>query len=82
MTHTHDFSEVISDDQDGLDRRCQCGARLWEPQQWRTDSRRAAEIVLSFSGGNVVKRGRRLVFERTDHTRDFDGSDGGPLPRP
>lgn len=38
MTHTHNFSEVLSDDEDGLDRHCQCGARLWEPQQWRTDS--------------------------------------------
>lgn len=26
--------------------------------------RRTAEIVLTFIGGNVVKRGGRLVFER------------------
>lgn len=59
-THTHSFIEVISDDEGGLDRRCQCGARLWEP-------RKTAEIVLKFSGGNVVKRGGRLVFERHAH---------------
>lgn len=61
--HTHQFSEVISDDENGLDRRCQCGARLWEPVKWWV-SRDVAEIVLKFSGGNVVKRNGRLVFER------------------
>lgn len=31
LQHTHRFEEVLSRD-DGLTRRCQCGARLWEPE--------------------------------------------------
>lgn len=30
LQHTHSFEEVLSRE-DGLTRRCQCGARLWEP---------------------------------------------------
>lgn len=29
-THTHSFDEVLSTE-DGLTKRCRCGARLWEP---------------------------------------------------
>lgn len=31
LTHSHDFVETIRNDETGLDRRCRCGARLWEP---------------------------------------------------
>lgn len=30
LHHTHTFEEVLSRE-DGLTRRCRCGARLWEP---------------------------------------------------
>jgi hypothetical protein len=30
LRHTHEFEEVLSRE-DGLTRRCRCGARLWEP---------------------------------------------------
>ena len=40
--HTHRFEEVLSRE-DGLTRRCQCGARLWEP---------TASMVPSQDGGS------------------------------
>lgn len=58
--HTHHFAEVLYDDKDGTEMRCQCGARLWEPP--------AARIVevLSFQNGAVFKEGGRLVYRRRD----------------
>ena len=29
--HTHAFTDVLYDNKDGTELRCQCGARLWEP---------------------------------------------------
>lgn len=44
--HTHDFSEVLASGDDGLSRRCKCGARLWEP-----DPRPRLRIYDSYHGG-------------------------------
>lgn len=29
--HTHDFTEILSTKDGAVERRCACGARLWEP---------------------------------------------------
>lgn len=31
--HTHYFAETLFSDNRGTERRCQCGARLWEPAE-------------------------------------------------
>ena len=53
--HTHHFSELLRNDETGIEHRCQCGARLWEPRE---------PPVLRFSTGGIYKRNGRLVFER------------------
>lgn len=62
--HTHHFAETLFSDGNGTERRCQCGARLWEPC--------ANEPVLRFLNGSVFKRGGRLVFERHAVLSDGD----------
>lgn len=44
--HTHDFAEVLFAGDDGLTRRCKCGARLWEP-----DTRPRLRVYDSYHGG-------------------------------
>jgi hypothetical protein len=59
-THTHSFTEVLSRD-DGLTRRCQCGARLWEPDP---------EAFVKLSGGDVVWKDGKLVLKPATRARE------------
>jgi hypothetical protein len=66
--HTHYFAETLFSDECGTERRCECGARLWEPD--------TNEPVLKFLNGNIFKRGGRLVFvKHATHTSGQQGTE-------
>lgn len=82
--HAHSFDELMYDDERGAEHRCRCGARLWEPVPAKTLP------VLKFSGGDVWRRGSKLVFERhkphvppknmTERTVTFDDDEWQLVP--
>lgn len=78
--HTHRFAEILfSDAARGTDRRCQCGARLWEPAANREPCDRTAIVIdRSINCGWITVANREQLKATLRLALDTEVEAGGP----